>query len=279
VWIDWDLAAAIALVLAVGVALTRNVEGGRFGGVRATARELALVLFLYAVWQWAHDLTVTKVDGARENALWLYELQHDLHIPDELSLQQAALPHGWLVQLFNGYYAIVHVPALIGLLIWLFWRHRDRYGWIRNTLALTTMGCLLVHAIPMAPPRMFPELGFVDTGLLYEQSVYGRGGSGLSNQLAAMPSVHVAWALIVGLGAVMVSSSRWRWFVLLHPVLTVIAVTVTANHWYGDGIVAGGILVLAHVIVWAAERVGARWGLSTGCEDLPADLEPYLQPA
>ena len=158
-WIDWDLAAAIALVLAVGVALTRNVEGGRLVGVRTTARELALVLFLYAVWQWAHDLTVTKVDGARENALWLYDLQHDLHIPDELTLQQAVLPHGWLVQLFNGYYAIVHVPALIALLIWLFWRHRDRYGWIRNTLALTTMGCLLVHAIPMAPPRMFPELG------------------------------------------------------------------------------------------------------------------------
>jgi hypothetical protein len=279
VWIDWDLAAAIALVLAVGVALTRNVEVGRLVGVRSTARELALVLFLYAVWQWAHDLTVTKVDGARENALWLYDLQRDLHIPDELTMQEAVLPHGWLVQLFNGYYAIVHVPALIALLIWLFWRHRDRYGWIRNTLALTTMGCLLVHAIPMAPPRMFPELGFVDTGLLYEQSVYGRGGSGLSNQLAAMPSVHVAWALIVGLGAVMVSSSRWRWFVLLHPVVTVIAVTVTANHWYGDGIVAGGILAVALVIVWGAERMWARLGLPTRSVGQPADLEPELQPA
>ena len=278
-WIEWDVAAAIALVLAVAVALTRNVEGGSVVGIRATARELALVLFLYAVWQWAHDLTVTKVEGARENALRLYDLQHQLHIPDELTLQRAVIDHGWLVQLFNGYYAIVHVPALIAMLIWLFWRHRDRYGWIRNTLALTTMGCLLVHAIPMAPPRMFPELGFVDTGLLYEQSVYGRGGSGLSNQLAAMPSVHVAWALIVGLAAVVVSASRWRWLVAMHPVLTIVAVTVTANHWYGDGIVAGGILGLSLVIAWAAALAWARLGLPLRSADQDGDLEPELQPA
>jgi hypothetical protein len=278
VWIEWDLAAAIALVLAGAVALTRNVEGGSLVGVRATARELALVLFLYAVWQWAHDLTVTKVEGARENALWLYDVQHQLHIPDELTLQRAVIDHGWLVQLFNGYYAIVHVPALIALLIWLFWRHRDRYGWVRNTLALTTAGCLLVHVVPMAPPRMFPELGFVDTGLLYDQSVYGRGGSGLSNQLAAMPSVHVAWALIVGVAAVVVSTSRWRWLVAMHPVVTMVAVTVTANHWYGDGIVAAGILGLSLVIAWAAELAWIRLGLPLRAVT-PGDLEPELQPA
>lgn len=275
-WLAWDVAAAIALVLAVAVGLARNVHGPSLVGIRATARELSLVLALYALWQWAHDLAVTKVAGAREHALWLYDLQHRLHLPDEASLQQAVLDHRWLVQLFNGYYAIVHVPALIALLVWLFWRHRDRYPWVRNTVALTTAGCLLVHTIPMAPPRMFPELGFVDTGLLYDQSVYGRGGSGLSNQLAAMPSVHVAWALIVGL-AVVISTSRWRWFVLLHPVVTVVAVTVTANHWYGDGIVAGAILGLSLAAVWAAELAASRLGSADEAPDGPGDVEPELQ--
>ena len=63
--------------------------------------------------------------------------------------------------------------------------------------------------------------------------------------------------------------------------MTVIAVTVTANHWYGDGIVAGGILALSLVIVWAAERAWARLGLPTRSVEPPTDLEPEpeLQPA
>jgi hypothetical protein len=259
VWIAWDLAAEIAIALAVVVALTGNVTGRWRIGARATARELALILGLYAVWQWAHEKGVTKVEGAREHALWLYDVQHRWHVPDEIWLQRQVLPHDWLVQALNAYYAVVHVPALICMLVWLFFRHRDRYPWVRNTLALVTAGCLFLQTIPLAPPRMFPELGFVDTGLLYNQSVYGRGGSGISNQLAAMPSVHVGWALIVALAVVVVSTSRWRWLVLAHPVLTVVAVTATANHWYGDGIVAGAILVVSLVIVAAAERVTRRW--------------------
>ncbi|MGI8662969.1 MAG: phosphatase PAP2 family protein [Acidimicrobiales bacterium] len=258
-WIDWDVAAATSIVLAVAVLLWRNARAGWAIGLRATARELSLVLALYSVWQWAHEQAVTEVAGAREHALWLYDLQHSLHIPDEIALQKAVLPHGWLAQTLNGYYALVHVPALICLLVWLFFGHRDRYPWVRNTLALLTAGCLFLQTIPMAPPRMFPELGFVDTGLLYGQSVYGRGGSGISNQLAAMPSVHVGWALLVGLAAAVIGSSRWRWVVLLHPILTVVAVTATANHWYGDGIVAGAILVVALAIVAAADRIAACW--------------------
>ncbi len=54
----------------------------------------------------------------------------------------------------------------------------------------------------MAPPRFLPDLGFVDAGLMYHLSVYGAGGSGISNQLAAMPSLHVGWAVLVGVAAV-----------------------------------------------------------------------------
>jgi len=269
-WIDWDVAAGISIVLGLAVVVARDVRGPWPIGLRATARELSLVLALYAVWQWAHGKAVTKVVGARDHAIWLYDLQHRLHIPDEIALQDAVLPHGWLVQLLNAYYALVHVPALIALLVWLFFRHRDRYPWVRNTLALLTAGCLFLQTIPMAPPRMFPELGFVDTGLLYDQSVYGRGGSGISNQLAAMPSVHVGWALLVGLAAIVISPSRWRWLALVHPVLTVVAVTGTANHWYGDGIVAGMILVVALAIVWATDRAAARRRAPAG----PPPIEP-----
>jgi hypothetical protein len=95
---------------------------------------------------------------------------------------------------------------------------------------------------------LYPELGFVDTAKVYGQSVYGTIGHGLSDQMSAMPSIHVAWALIVAVGVILYSTSRWRGVVVLHPVLTVLAVTATANHWWMDGIVAA--MIVAVVLAW-----------------------------
>jgi hypothetical protein len=245
--------------------------------MRATARELALVLALYAVWQWAHDLAVTKVEGAHENGMWVWRFQRTFHFGNELWLQRHVLPHPLWVQFLNGYYAIMHVPTLGAMLIWLFFRHRDRYPPIRNALALLTGSCLLIQTIPVAPPRLMPELGFVDTGLLYDQSVYGRGGSGISNQLAAMPSIHVGWALVVVLAAMTVSPSRWRWITVVHLALTLLAVTATANHWWLDGIVAGLLLVLALLVLGAMRLVIDRLRPVTPDPSTEArDLEPAL---
>ncbi len=280
VWIAWTTAAEIAAVLVIAVVATRSATNRWVVGARTTGRELALVLALYAVWQRAHELAVTKVAGATDHALWLIDVEKHLHLPSELSLQKAVLPYSLLVQLLNGYYAVVHVPALIATLIWLFFWHRDSYPWVRNTLALATAACLLIQSIPMAPPRMFPQLGYVDTGLLYNQSVYGRGGSGISNQLAAMPSVHVAWAVVVTLAVLAVSTSRWRWLILLHPFLTVVAVTATANHWYLDGVVAAGLVGLGLALQWAATRAlgwARRPAVATGRavdDDEPRPGEP-----
>ena len=63
-------------------------------------------------------------------------------------------------------------------LVWLFLRHRDRFRWTRNILVLLTGSCLLIQMVPVAPPRMLTDQGFVDSALLYGQSVYGPFGSG-----------------------------------------------------------------------------------------------------
>ena len=70
----------------------------------------------------------------------------------------------------------------------------------------------------------------------------------MADQLSAMPSVHVGWALIVGLGVVHISRSRWRWLALLHPLVTVLVVVVTANHYWMDGILEVGILAAVLVL-------------------------------
>jgi hypothetical protein len=112
--------------------------------------------------------------------------------------------------------------------------------------------------LPMAPPRLVPAFGMVDTGTLLGQSVYpARTSSGVANQFAAMPSVHVGWALLVALGIVLVTRSRWRWLALLHPVLTAVVVTVTANHYWADGIVAAGLVGAALLLTTGTRRRAA----------------------
>jgi hypothetical protein len=127
--------------------------------------------------------------------------------------------------------------------VWLFLRHRDQYPEIRNALAILTLACFVIHLIPVAPPRLIGGTGFVDTGLRFHQSVYGPVGTGISDQVSAMPSVHIAWAALIAWGAIKASTSKWRWLVSLHLVLSMIVVVVTANHFWLDGVVAIALLV------------------------------------
>ena len=247
-WLPWRDALEIAAVLAVFVVCAHRARRRALVVVVATAREAVHCLVLYTIWQYTRARAITKVAGAHEHALSLWHFQQSLHLPSEVALQRALIDNELVMRSLNIYYGGVHVPAMGILLVWLFFRHRNRYAAVRTTLALLTAGCLSLQMIPVAPPRFFPELGFVDSGLLYDQSVYGTGGSGISNQLAAMPSLHVGWSVLVAVAAVAISSSRWRWLVILHPLVTVLAVTATANHWWLDGVVATIVLAVAIVV-------------------------------
>jgi hypothetical protein len=268
VWIAWNTAALWALALVALVAATRGASIRWVRSARDAAREAALVLVLYSVWRGVRELTIRQVHGADEHARWVWRFQRWIHLPSEVSLQHLVLPHPWLVRFLNVFYASAHGPALLVCLVWLYVRHRDRYPMIRNCVAISTGLCLVIRLFPVAPPRLLTDLGFVDTALLYNQSVYGAGTGGMSNQLAAMPSIHVAWALIVALGVLTASRSRWRWLVIAHPVLTVLSVTATANHWWLDGIVAAGLLWFAVVVQRYSKRTadGAVVRASSGSD-------------
>lgn len=243
--LTWDQAAVLALLLAIAGVLVR--PSGRQWLVVATAvcRETGLILALFSIWQLAGRLSLLRLDDAKGHALWLWHVERALHFPNEIALQRVFLPHPLIIKAFNVYYATMHFPGLIVFLIWLWARHREHYPPVRNVVAMTTAACLLIQLIPVAPPRMFTDLGFVDTAIRYSQSVYGIAGSGFADQLSAMPSVHVAWAVLVGAYVINISQSRWRWIVLVHTTLTILIVTVTANHWWLDGVVAVMLLGLA----------------------------------
>ena len=110
---------------------------------------------------------------------------------------------------------------------------------------MLTAACLVIRYLRVAPPRFLPELGYVDLATRYGLSVYGPVGTGISDQFAAMPSIHVGWAAVVSLGVVAASTSRWRWIFMAHLMLTVHAVTATGNHWWLDSIAAVALLVVA----------------------------------
>ena len=234
-WPTWQQGAITALVCGI-VALT-------VGRVRPAAKELSLMAGLYTLWRLARTLPLATDDGAIERARQIDDLQKWLRFPTELSLQHLSLDHEWLGRFLNYYYAILHVPVTVAFLVWMFVRHRDAYAHWRNGLAIVTGACLVIRFVRVAPPRFLTDLGYIDLAERFGMSIYGPVGTGVSDQFAAMPSIHVAWAAVVSLGIVSVSTSRWRWVFLLHLVFTMLAVSATGNHWWLDGLVAIALLV------------------------------------
>jgi hypothetical protein len=236
-------------------------QGGRLAGAAAITRETGIVVGLFALWQFAGRYAPRVSGGALARAQWIWHAERVARLPSEAAVQRLFLPHPLIVQAFNLYYASLHYIGLIALLAWLFLRHREKYPEIRATLVMLTGACLLIQLIPVAPPRMLPAAGMVDTGVLYGQSVYGAVAGFNPTEVSAMPSVHVAWALLVGITVVRFSASRWRWLALAYPAATTLVVVVTANHFWADGIVAAALLglsMLAYRAGTAARRALGR---------------------
>jgi PAP2 superfamily len=212
--------------------------------------ELALLGFMFVAYRVGRLISADDTSDAFANANEVWRIERWLRLPDESLVQQALLQSTSLVELANTYYAVVHFPATLAFLVWLFLRRPTHYLWARRTIVALTAAGLIVHVLyPLAPPRMMA--GFVDTGDVYGPDVYGPPEVGsIANQFAAMPSLHVGWAVLVAFGLIAATRTRWRWLWLAHPVVTLLVVVGTANHYWLDGIVAGGLLAgvvcLAH---------------------------------
>lgn len=255
--LSWREAAIASGCLFAAAGAARVAGRPRLVKAAAVGAESAILLGLFALWQFAGSLSLLSPDGALARARWLWDAERAMHLPSEAGIQAVFLPHPLIVQAFNLYYAALHFMALIACLIWLFARHRHEYGRIRMTVVLFTAASLLIQFIPVAPPRMLPGDHMVDTAVRYGQSVYGSVGGFAADQLSAMPSVHIGWALIVAMAVIEVSQRRWRWLAAGYPALTTLVVIVTANHFWLDGIVAA-ILVAAVVALQYAGRAARR---------------------
>ncbi|MGW1748804.1 phosphatase PAP2 family protein [Streptomyces sp. NPDC002092] len=235
-------------------------------------REFLLVAGLFLVYKLGRRLATGHTGEALRNAHRVWDLERTLHLPGEGSVQSVLLHGDTLVRLANTYYATVHFPATAGFLIWLYLRRPAHYVWARRVLAtLTSAALALPFLFPLAPPRMPAFTGLVDTAHVYGPSVYGPPSSDhLSNQFAAMPSLHFGWALMVAIGLIAATRSRWRWLWLLHPLVTLLVIVGTANHYWLDAIVATAMLGAALALIHRPHRTVTTAG--RGSENLPAPV-------
>jgi hypothetical protein len=221
-------------------------------------RETAIVLVLYAAWIQAGSLPTRGLDRAFTRASSIWKWERRLHLPNEVTMQRWLTHVPALLRFANVYYIVVHVIPMGAYLVWMFFRHRDRYARWRNILGGSSLVCVVLQMYSVAPPRMFPQLGFIDTGQVYGPRVYDPADAGSAGQLAAMPSMHVLWAVLIGAAVMTSSKSRWRWLGFAHAVLTIYAVTVTGYHWLADAIVGGGLVGVGVLVARLIDMVRAR---------------------
>jgi hypothetical protein len=223
-------------------------------------REIALILVLFAAYKAGRLAVAGDLSEATENARSIWRAERWLHLPSEQLVQSWLMQSHALIRLANEFYAWVHFPATVMFLLWMWlWRPGSYLG-ARRSLAAVTALALVIHLVfPLAPPRLVPSLGLVDTAALVGPAVYGDPKTDtLTNQLAAMPSLHIAWAIIVAIVLIRATRTRWRWLWVLHPTVTTLVVVATANHYWADGVAAGALAAGATVAVMIPTDRSAR---------------------
>jgi hypothetical protein len=238
---------------------------------------LQLSLFVMA------DILYETVRGVAEsnpavaftNARAIVDFEQSTGLFFEQGLQAWAMGQRVLIDMANFMYVNSHFVMTTGALVWLYLRHNDRFYFVRN-MFMVAMGLALVGYVlmPTAPPRFFPELGFVDTIAYYVNVKHDSGLVALFfNPYAAVPSMHVAFALMISVPAFLVVRSRLAKVVwVVYPLVITFVVLVTGNHWFMDAVagafVAGtSALVATHVLsrLWPA-----AWSWSAGPREATA---------
>ncbi|WP_019074970.1 phosphatase PAP2 family protein [Streptomyces hokutonensis] len=214
--------------------------------------ELACSGLLY----WAYTLTRNAVPAHRTAALHrahaIWHAEQVLHVDIELTVNHAADRVGWLIVGMNYYYATLHFIVTIGVLVWLYVRHPGRYRAVRTALYTATLLALAGFTfLATAPPRFLAGRGFVDTVVVHH--TWGSWASGdvasLSNQYAAMPSVHIIWSAWSGLTLAFLARRTWvRVLGLCYPLATFTVILATANHFVTDAAAGAATLAVGFLV-------------------------------
>jgi hypothetical protein len=215
--------------------------------------EAAVVIGAYLLYNLLRVFVEGTQGAAVEHALRLVSLEQTLGLFHEESWQQAVESRPWLSETMQFIYLWSYLPILGAAGLIVFMRDRTLYGRYRATMfASAALGLLIFAFLPVAPPRMLPEYGFLDP--LHTTLT---PTSDAKNDFAAVPSFHFGFTMLAAIGVAHVFAFR-KWLVALLtllPAIMLVAIVSTANHFFLDA-AAGGIVVIAFwwLLVWRRER-------------------------
>lgn len=220
-------------------------------------RELALLAVLYLGYTASRLLADDDLAAAQRVAEHVLEVERVLGIAVESALNDWTAAH-LVVGVGAAYwYTVTHyaVTALVLLGVWL--RRPAAYRTTRTVLVASTLTALAFYLlVPVAPPRLVP--GYVDVlaqtagwGWWGQSASAPRGLGSMTNQLAAMPSMHVGWAVWVALTLARAVPARWRAAVWAYPLITTVVVVMTGNHWVLDAVAGAAVVLVVDRVVRA----------------------------
>lgn len=222
-------------------------------------RQMLLCAGAYLLYSLVRGLVQGRANAAFQHARELIQLERTMHLFVEPSIQAWAMGSHFIIDISSWLYLNAQTSITIGGLVYLYLRHNGSFYFVRNMFAIALLIALVVYALfPTAPPRFLPEWGFIDTVSDVTKVKVASSSptmSTLFNPYAAIPSLHVAFALMIGWP--LASLSRWRavrvlW--RLYPLLIAFVIVATANHFILDALLGA---LTAGVSALAARRLGA----------------------
>jgi hypothetical protein len=232
--------------------------------------ELVLVVLAFLVYFSIRAAVVSRAGDALVNAYDVIAFEKALGIYWEHQMQAWILDHYLAIRAMNWIYFWGHMPVIAAFAVWLYFSRRRTYVLMRNAFLLSGALAVVVYATyPLAPPRLVPFEGFVDTMAIFDRVGYQmQETEWFVNPYAAMPSMHFGWAMLLG-GAVAWVGRRLILTVLgiAWPIAMFFSIVLTGNHFIVDA-VAGGIVAFAglglalglerarpHVVAWMRARI------------------------
>ncbi len=221
--------------------------------------EALVIVWLCWVYDAINNLAPLRVHAALAHGWGVLHLERSLGLDPEVALNRWLTSHHTLGLLLSDYYDNAHFIVTLGLLGWLWYRRADIYRPLRNALvAINMLGFVVFWLYPTAPPRLLAGSGFDD--VVASTGALGGWHTGplaaAANQFAAMPSLHMAWA--VWCSVVMWSLSKRLWVrvvACIYPCVTCVAVLATGNHYLLDVLAGVATAVLALLLVRTVEAV------------------------
>ncbi len=223
-----------------------------------------LLLLAWLIWLFdaINNLAPVRQRLAERGGASVLDFEHSLHLAPEHALNTWLAGRQTLSEVVVFWYENVHIVVTIAMFAWLWWRRQDLLGVLRATLVIVTLIALAFFwSFPVAPPRMLPG-GFVDlVAIVHHLPPWQVGATALhSNQLCAMPSLHIAWATWCSIALWQISARRWvRALAVLYPLVTTYAVMATGNHYLADAL-AGAAITLAVFFALNRPQVRVRMG-------------------